>query len=258
MLPAWTASADAACPAAQAALPARAAPAPARRRRIKARRPTRHDLRTPSPPTRKARPEGSVSLFDISFPAADQRQGPLDRLWRFSSRAPKSDSPSKMIIIKEGHRRGGAGGYIHAGSLRRREARSSGRADQDGGDPRRLPGASQQPSSRARRNSSEISLAFGRRRLCNRKRMLADCRSQLALRKRSPFRRITPGRAGAGTARTGPLRLFGGRGCRSSPRRRRPSRTTRAFSRPPGAAPCGPPPSCKHFTHPLPKRPRRD
>ena len=54
-----------------------------------------------------------------------------------SSKPAGSDFPPIMIIIKGGHRRGGAGGYIHVRSLRRRETRSSGRADQDGGDPRR-------------------------------------------------------------------------------------------------------------------------
>ena len=71
-------------PGARASLPARAAhrlPADA----DKARRPIRLDLRPRSPP--------SVSPFEIPLPAAAQRQGPLDRQWRFSSRAPKSDSP---------------------------------------------------------------------------------------------------------------------------------------------------------------------
>ena len=87
-----------------------------------------------------------------------------------SSKPAGSDFPPIMIIIKGGHRRGGAGGYIHVGSLRRREARSSGRADQDGGGgaPRADP-AAEQPLA-PRRNSSEISLASGRRRPGNRKR----------------------------------------------------------------------------------------
>ena len=60
----------------------------------------------PRPPVRL--PPPSVSPFEIPLPAAAQRQGPLDRLWRFSSRAPKSDSPPIMIIIKGGHRRRGS------------------------------------------------------------------------------------------------------------------------------------------------------
>lgn len=92
-----------------------------------------------------------------------------------------------MIIIKGGHRRRGAGGYIHVGSLRRREARASGRADQDGGGgaPRADP-AAEQPLA-PRRNSAEISLTSGRRAPGQtetlRWRFASDA---LALRKRSP------------------------------------------------------------------------
>ena len=77
----------------------RSPPAP-RRCGEQPRRPIRLDLRPRSPP--------SVSPFEIPLPAAAQRQGPLDRQWRFSSRAPKSDSPPIMIIIKGGHRRRGS------------------------------------------------------------------------------------------------------------------------------------------------------
>jgi hypothetical protein len=132
-----------------------------------------------------------------------------------SSKPAGSDFPLIMIIIKGGHRRGGAGGYIHVRSLRRREARSSGRADQDGGDPRRR--SPRRASSRAPQTPGLIQSL-----LRYRSTWLAPSFVRLVLRKRSParwpthspfrhfrasissFATPTVPRAGAGTTRCWP------------------------------------------------------
>lgn len=168
----------------------RSPPAP-RRCGEQPRRPIRLDLRPGSPP--------SVSPFEIPLPAADQRQGPLDRLWRSRPQSrPGVISPLKMIIIKGGHRRGGTGGYISVSSLRRRETRSSGRADQDGGGgaPRADPTAEQPLAARRNSRGSRWPPACAPLALGN--ASLADCCRGLALRKRSILPRITPLPPGGG------------------------------------------------------------
>lgn len=168
-----------------------------------------------------------------------------------------------MIIIKGGHRRGGAGGYIHVRSLRRREARSSGRADQDGGDPRRR--SPRRASSRAPQTPGLIQSL-----LRYRSTWLAPSFVRLVLRKRSParwpthspfrhfrasissFATPTVPRAGAGTTRCWPavglirfrgLQVFGPLHGLPAP--------TRALRRPPRAAPlCVLRPQASPFTHP--------
>lgn len=180
-----------------------------------------------------------------------------------SSKPAGSDFPLIMIIIKGGHRKRGAGGYIHVGSLRRRETRSSGRADPDGDDPRRR--SPRRSSSRAPQTPGLIQSL-----LRYRSTWLAPSFVRLVLRKRSParwpthspfrhfrasissFATPTVPRAGAGTTRCWPavglirfrgLQVFGPLHGLPAP--------TRALRRPPRAAPLRVlRPQASPFTHP--------
>ena len=143
-----------------------------------------------------------------------------------------SDFPPKMIIIKGGHRRGGAGGYIHVRSLRRRETRSSGRADQDGGDPRRR--SPRRANSLASRDALPLSRPTFRAQTT-----AGAARSFALLFRPSPNAPTLAARA-PDTIRTGPQCLSAERGCRSSPRRRRPSRTIRVLFAPAQGGPLRP------------------
>ena len=183
-----------------------------------------------------------------------------------SSKPAGSDFPPIMIIIKGGHRRGGASGYIHVRSLRRRETRSSGRADQDGGGTRRAgspPAAAPalRANSRAKlrptptfgppirfhhpclRKRSASSLASG----CgveSSRPVLGLARTMFAARARTPF---------AHDRCACPV----GRGCGHSPRRRRTSCAIRVPMRPPRAAPLRAlRPRAPRFTHPVCRAPR--
>ena len=113
-----------------------------------------------------------------------------------SSKPAGSDFPPKMIIIKGGHRRGGAGGYIHVRSLRRRETRSSGRADQDGGDPRRR--SPRRSNSLASRDALPLSRPTCRRRPLPRRR--GPSATLTAFAKRADSRRAGAGHHSHGTA----------------------------------------------------------
>ena len=164
-----------------------------------------------------------------------------------------------MIIIKGGHRRGGAGGYIHVDSLRRRETRSSGRADQDGGGTRRAgspPAAAPalRANSRAKlrptptfgppirfhhpclRKRSASSLASG----CgveSSRPVLGLARTMFAARARTPFARDRKACPPRGVAGLHPV-VVG-----------HPARFVSRCARP-GRPRCDPPPSAYGHTHP--------
>ena len=166
-----------------------------------------------------------------------------------SSKPAGSDFPPKMIIIKGGHRRGGAGGYIHVCSLRRRETRSSGRTDQDGGDPRRR--SPRRSNSLASRDALPLSCpSFRAQTTAEAARSFAlhlrpsPNAPTLAARARTPF---------AHDRCACPV----GRGCGHSPRRRRTSCAIRVPMRPPRAAPLRAlRPRAPRFTHPVCRAPR--
>lgn len=231
---------------------------PSRRRRPRlpgARSPTtspswRPTAPFPNPPTtRRIRHPLPSFLPKPHLPAADQLQSKLDRLMR--SRPPSRPGvthPPIMSTLGRTPRRGdGRLLFMLVAAPPRNGVRRVGRI-RETAIQEALPAPSQQP------RSTDAGDSF--RHYCRyRSTWLAPSFVRLVLRKRSqarwpthsPFRLFrasipsfatpTVPRAGAGTARTGPLRLFGGRGSRPSPRRRRPSRTSRAFSRPPRTAP---------------------
>jgi len=166
-----------------------------------------------------------------------------------SSKPAGSDFPPEMIIIKGGHRRGGAGGYIHVRSLRRRETRSSGRADQDGGDPRRR--SPRRSNSLASRDALPLS------RPTFRAQTTAEAARSFALHLRpSPNAPTLAARARAPFAHgrcAGPV----GRGCGHSPRRRRTSCPIRVPLRPPGRPRCAPSSLAPAALHSPLRSPRR-
>ena len=164
-----------------------------------------------------------------------------------SSKPAGSDFPPIMIIIKGGHRRGGASGYIHVRSLRRRETRSSGRADQDGGDPRRR--SPRRANSLASRDALPLSCpSFRAQTTAEAARSFAlHLRSSpnaptLAARARTPF---------AHDRCACPV----GRGCGHSPRRRRTSCAIRVLFAPAQGGPAARPPPSRSALHP-PRLPR--
>ncbi len=169
---------------------------------------------------------------------------------RFSSRAPKSDSTPNNVHHQRGTPQEGEPAATFMLVAYAAASRSSGRADQDGGGTRRA--GSPPAAAPALRANSRAKLrpppTFGPPirfpHPCLRKRSASSLASGYGVESSRPGLRLARTMFGAralDTIRTGPQGLSDERGCRSSPHRRRPSRTIRVlFCARPGRPRCAP------------------